>query len=58
MHVRIAVCCSVKSMRTLRIDLSVGSIISRGPKMVEIIMLRTGTSPKRSEAERVTEGVL
>ena len=58
MHVRIAVCSFMESMRTLTIALSVGSIVSRGPKMAKIIMLRTGTSPKRSEAERVTEGVL
>ena len=58
MHVRTAMCCSVKSMRTLTIDLSVGSVVSRGQKMAEIIMLRTGTSPWRSEAGRVIEGVL
>jgi len=45
-------------MRTLTIALSVGSIVSRGPKMAEIIMLRTGMSPKRSEVGRVIEGVL
>jgi hypothetical protein len=39
-------------------SLSVGSIVSRGQKMAEIIMLRMGTSLWRSEEGRVTEGVL
>jgi hypothetical protein len=59
MHARIVVYCSVEIMQTLTSALSVGMIGTRGKKMVEMIMLMTGTCPWRSEARRrLTEGVL